>query len=157
MPGLRLDSALNWFCLLSPRGLCAAEVRTKNPDPGVEWLLGLRHYAGLPCHLIGCTQAVPWPAQGPGLCAGAKVPLRDNFHPLLVSGSSRSLPSLSPSINSTPKLCLHGVVTRCGFRPTSTGHRKRPSPAKHLTPCLTSFCWDSLPRTRRLDSQGICE
>lgn len=50
-------------------------------------LLEFRHYAGLPCHLVGCTQALLWPAQGPSQYVGAKVPLRAKPRLLLLSSS----------------------------------------------------------------------
>lgn len=100
-----------------------------------EWevqMLEFRHYVGLACHLTGCTQAVFWPAQGPGLCSGTKIPLGVKVCPLLIFFTSRSFfwrcrslcfsppPSLSlpfslpfpfplSPINPTLRLSLHGV------------------------------------------------
>lgn len=102
-------------------------------------LLEFRHYAGLPCHLVGCTQALLWPAQGPSQYVGAKVPLRAKPRLLLLSSSLPlslsfflfcgfseetgflflsvsplpppllSTPSTLISVNTTLKLCLQGV------------------------------------------------
>lgn len=71
--------------------------------------LGFRHYPGLPCHLADCTQAVPWPTQGPSLYTGAKVSSDSSeeadgsLTPSLSFLSSISLP-LPPSLFFPPLL-----------------------------------------------------
>lgn len=69
-------------------------------------LLGFRHYASLPCHLTGCTQAVYCPSHGPNLYTVTKVPVRNKlcplpfpFLPAILSEDAAFYPSLHSSFS----------------------------------------------------------
>lgn len=87
-------------------------------------VLGFKHHAGLPCHLAGCTQAVPWSAQGPSLYAGTEGPFKRQasstpalfLSVIYFSKEAAFFPSVSLFSFSSP-LSLHLSVSRSLFLP----------------------------------------
>ena len=104
-------------------------------------MLEFRHYAGLPCHLAGRTQAVAWPAQDPSLYTGAKGPFKRQAQPTLAlffsaifsEEAAFCLFSLPPNLSVSPSHFFSSL-------PHSLYLNKLRTQARSAMACLSPAC-----------------